>query len=127
MAVDGSPAKKPWRKLLAVAVLLGGLALIAATMSEAHKEAVIVHVMLAKGAKALRLDVLREKRVVDHLEWNYQAQSPVSQDATLELPVGEYTVEVHALGVGGTGSTDPRPAELRVAKGEQARLALEVR
>lgn len=124
MSEETPPRRLPtWRKLVGLAVLVAGAALIATTVGSGQKEPVELHVSLPKGIKQLRLDVHREQKLVDHLEWTYLAQKPLSQDAHLELPPGEYVVTVHAQGAG----LDPAPQELHVVKGEVTRLDTEVR
>jgi hypothetical protein len=119
-----TPRRRPrWRVVAALAVLVGGVALIAATLSQGEKEPVAIHVSLPKGVKGLRLDVQREQRAVEHLEWSYLDQSPLSQEASLKLTPGEYVVTLHALGAG----HDPGPLELHVVKDEPTKLAVEVR
>ncbi len=121
--IEGKRVRPRWRLPAALLVLGGGVALIATTISQGEKEPVSIHISLPKGIKGLRLDVAREQRAIEHLEWSYLDQSPVSQETSLQLPPGEYVVSVHAQGAG----HDPEPLELHVEKGEPAKLATEIR
>ncbi len=120
---EAARASPRWRKVAALAVLLGGGALLATTVGRGQKEPVSIHVTLPRAVTGLRIDVRQAQKIAAHLEWAYLEQKPLSQDASLELPPSDYTVEIHAQGAG----QDPGLLELHVVRGELARLVTEVR
>jgi len=112
----------PRRRWLALGVLALGGALVTTTVASAGKTEVVLHIALVPGVRGLVLDVERERRVVAHLEWSYQPQSPVEQEVHLALPAGDYSAVAHARGAG----RDPAPLPLHVGDAGPVRAELRI-
>jgi hypothetical protein len=120
--------RRPYRRIAALVVLVGGAAAIATTVSTVKKEPATLVIALPAGIRGLRLDVHREgssaHALVEHLEWSYVESAPATQEADLDLTPGKYLLTMHALG---PSQRDPEPRELEVRKGEPAKLKVDLR
>ena len=71
--VAAPPAKRPWKRIVAMAALAGGAAAIVATFDHGQKEPVSIHVSLSRGITELRMEIRRETKLMEHLEWAYHS------------------------------------------------------
>ncbi len=93
--------------------LVGMVGLAAWFISTSHGEHILVRYRLAgdRSVSGLKTEIMREGRLYRSAEWRYDRGAPDEQLQELELPPGDYTVEVQALGRRGP---DPKPVPLRV-------------